>query len=334
MAMFVQIKVESDCCQSYGICGEQYSQDVIFDDFGVVRSTRFRFQHTTMKTQEDYIRGMLETRRACDLFGIDLIPNLDEEINFHMKLPTTTQGSVQKLSVDPLEHETVAPIDFTYSLYYVYYDQYTYIRGVLFQNVFIGIGAIIVSMQVISSLSIALIIGFCVFLVFFQLMGIMWMLNIVMGGYPVEMNAVFVVNLVTSLGFGVEFCNHIAMNFMKQEGETRTIRSMKAMNKMGSSVIVGIASTKFIGVLVLAFAPSTLFRLYYFRMYLMIIMLGVFNGLFFMPVMLSLIGPPVDQNELIEHEKDLMDMKKKVEKYAALSPKNEEETFPIEQQDY
>lgn len=289
-----------------------------------------------MKTQEDYIRGMLETRRACDLFGADLIPNDDEQINFHMKLPTTSQGTVQNLKVDPLEHETTAPIDFTYSLYYVYYDQYTYIRGVLFQNVFIGIGAIIVSMQVISSLQIALIIGFCVFLVFFQLMGVMWMFNIVLGGYPVEMNAVFVVNLVTSLGFGVEFCNHIAMNFMKQEGASRMIRSQKAMNKMGSSVIVGIASTKFIGVLVLAFAPSTLFSLYYFRMYLMIIMLGVFNGLFFMPVMLSLIGPGVDKNELIEHEKDIMAMKKKVRKYdqAAVVKAEEEETFPIEQQDY
>jgi len=61
---------------------------------------------------------------------------------------------------------------------------------------------------------------------------------------------------------------------------------------MGSSVIVGIASTKFLGVLVLAFAPSTLFKLYYFRMYLCIILLGVFNGLFFLPVMLSLCGPP------------------------------------------
>jgi Niemann-Pick C1 protein len=69
-------------------------------------------------------------------------------------------------------------------------------------------------MQILSSLPLALIVGLCVFLVFLQLMGTMWMLNIVMGGYPVEMNAVFVVNLVTSLGFGVEFCNHIAMNFL------------------------------------------------------------------------------------------------------------------------
>ena len=60
---------------------------------------------------------------------------------------------------------------------------------------------------------------------------------------------------------------------------------------MGSSVLVGIASTKFIGVIVLAFAPSTLFKLYYFRMYLFIILLGLFNGLMFLPLILRWIGP-------------------------------------------
>ena len=113
-------------------------------------------------------------------------------------------------------------------------------------------------MQVLMGLRIAFIISFCVFMVFFQLMGICWLMNVIIGGYPIEMNAVLVVNLVTSLGFGVEFCNHIGMNFMKQRG-TKQVRAMKAMNNMGSSVVVGIASTKLLGILVLAFAPSTLF---------------------------------------------------------------------------
>lgn len=41
-------------------------------------------------------------------------------------------------------HEDEAPIAFTYSLYYVYYDQYTYIRGILYQNIIIALGAIVV----------------------------------------------------------------------------------------------------------------------------------------------------------------------------------------------
>lgn len=97
---------------------------------------------------------------------------------------------------------------------------------------------------------------------------------------------------------------------------------MKAMNNMGSSVVTGIASTKFLGVLVLAFAPSTLFKLYYFRMYLMIIFLGVFNGLFFLPVILRMCGPGTDRNEVFEREKDLMAMKKIAQRYAAKNGKD------------
>ena len=59
---------------------------------------------------------------------------------------------------------------------------------------------------------------------------------------------------------------------------------------MGSSVLVGIVITKFLGVAVLGGASSTLFRLYYFRMYMMIVLLGTFHGLIFAPVVLSSFG--------------------------------------------
>lgn len=149
----------------------------------------------------------------------------------------------------------------------------------------------------------------------------MWMLNEVLGGYPIEHNAVFVVNLVTSLGFGVEFCNHIGMNFMRQSG-TKQQRAKKALEQMGSSVVVGIATTKFIGVIVLAFAPSTLFKLYYFRMYLFIIIFGAFNGLMFLPTILSLVGPPADKAEVIESFKDkkfFYQLKRKIQVYGGNS---------------
>ena len=71
---------------------------------------------------------------------------------------------------------------------------------------------------------------------------------------------------------------------------------------MGSSILVGIGSTKFIGVIVLAFAPSTLFQLYYFRIYLCIIILGLFNGLMLIPLLLSRFGPEQTLN-LEEYEK-------------------------------
>ena len=75
MRLFVQIKVESQCCQKYGICGEQYSLDIVFDDEGRVETTRFRFQHQPLKFQADYIAGLVETRKATDVFAKLLTPN-------------------------------------------------------------------------------------------------------------------------------------------------------------------------------------------------------------------------------------------------------------------
>jgi len=87
MKQFVALKIEGECCQSYGICGEQFSLDIIFDDYDVVRATRFRFQHQTMKTQEDYIRGVVQTRRACDEFANMLTANTDAKIQVNIQKP-------------------------------------------------------------------------------------------------------------------------------------------------------------------------------------------------------------------------------------------------------
>jgi len=77
--------------------------------------------------------------------------------------------------------------------------------------------------------------------------------------------------------------------------------------------LVGIASTKFIGVIVMAFAPSTIFRLYYFRMYLFIIFLGCFNGLMVLPILLKYLGPDPDRGDLKE-DKETKEEFKKLEK--------------------
>ena len=74
MRTFVDIKILSTCCQSYGICGEQYSGDIIFDDLGTVTATRFRYQNQPLKTQEDYIDGLLLTRRVMDIYADMLTP--------------------------------------------------------------------------------------------------------------------------------------------------------------------------------------------------------------------------------------------------------------------
>lgn len=188
-------------------------------------------------------------------------------------------------------------------MFYVYYDQYTYIKGVLFEDTLLAIAAVVLSIEIITNLGISLFVGLCVFLVSFNLLGLLWVSNILISGFKIQISAVTVVNIVMSLGFSVEFCVHICIAFNRYVG-TRKERAMKAVHSMGSSILVGIGSTKFIGVLVLAFAPSTLFRLYYFRMYLCIIILGLFNGLMLIPLLLSRFGPHNPHSRTFEKIKE------------------------------
>jgi len=77
---------------------------------------------------------------------------------------------------------------------------------------------------------------------------------------------------------------------MNEEG-SKSERIDNALSLMGSNVVVGIACTKFIGVIILNFASVYIFRIYYFRMYLSIILLACFNGLMVMPTCLRWFGP-------------------------------------------
>jgi len=152
-------------------------------------------------------------------------------------------------------------------------------------NLSVALGAVfIVCLVITCSLWASSIILLVLAMIVLDIMGVMALLGI-------QLNAISVVNLVMSIGIAVEFCVHITHAFSVSEGD-RTQRSKEALTTMGASVFSGITVTKFVGVLVLCFARSEIFEVYYFQMYLALVILGFLHGLIFLPVLLSICGPP------------------------------------------
>ncbi|XP_077500202.1 protein patched isoform X2 [Amblyomma americanum] len=111
-----------------------------------------------------------------------------------------------------------------------------------------------------------------------------------MGFLGVRLSAVPAVLLVLAVGVGVQFLVHVTISFLTGVGN-RSRRVSLSLEWMFAPVVHGAVST-LLGVLVLASSEFDFIVRHFFYVLSALVLLGLLNGLLFLPVLLSLLGPP------------------------------------------
>eukprot|EP00004_Rigifila_ramosa_P026729 TRINITY_DN8448_c0_g1_i3.p1 TRINITY_DN8448_c0_g1~~TRINITY_DN8448_c0_g1_i3.p1 ORF type:complete len:1140 (+),score=294.48 TRINITY_DN8448_c0_g1_i3:208-3420(+) len=173
---------------------------------------------------------------------------------------------------------------YPYGTAYLYWEQYLHIEQILAQNLSLALFAVFLCVWgFLMSLPMAGILLLVMGSTLLEILGFMGFLGM-------SLNAVPVVNLIMATGVTVEFTVHLAYAFLKYSHPTKDARVVAALREMFAPILHGGVST-FLGVALIAFSVNHYFVIYFFRMYVLMITLGLANGLVLLPVVLSLIGP-------------------------------------------
>ena len=111
--------------------------------------------------------------------------------------------------------------------------------------------------------------------------------------WGITIDVVSSVDVIIAIGLCIDYSVHICHAFLTVSG-TRKERAKAAVLDMGMAVLNGGVST-LIAFILLAGSDSHVFSVF-FRIFLLVIIFGLFHGLILLPVVLSLIGPPAYNN--------------------------------------
>nr|XP_056716077.1 NPC1-like intracellular cholesterol transporter 1 [Euleptes europaea] len=240
-----------------------YDTSVRLGPDGEILASRFMAYHTPIKNSQENTAALKAARELSDNITASMrkVPGTDP--NFRV---------------------------FPYTITYVYFEQYLTVALAGFVNL---------ALCLLPTFAVCcVLLGMDLHSGFINLLTIIMIVVDTVGAmtlWGIPYNAISLINLVTAVGISVEFVSHITRSFAISTRPTKLERAKEATINMGSAVFAGVAMTNLPGIVVLAFAKAQLIQLFFFRLNLIITILGMLHGLIFLPVILSYFGPSVRQ---------------------------------------
>ncbi|XP_034547453.1 NPC1-like intracellular cholesterol transporter 1 [Notolabrus celidotus] len=249
-----------------------YDTAVVRDENGEIIASRFMAYHTPLSNSQEFTAALLKSR--------ELAHNI-------------TMGMRQIPGTSP-DFEV-----FPYTVTNVFYEQYlTIVPEGLFNISLCLLPTFVVCCLLLGlDLRSGLLNLITIVMIVIDTVGVMTL-------WSIDYNAVALINLVTAVGISVEFVSHMTRSFALSTKLTHVERAKEATANMGSAVFAGVAMTNLPGILVLAFAKAQLIQIFFFRLNLVITLLGMAHGLIFLPVLLSYFGPGVNKAVLLQQQQE------------------------------
>ncbi|XP_076586683.1 NPC1-like intracellular cholesterol transporter 1 [Chaetodon auriga] len=249
-----------------------YDTAVAMDENGEIIASRFMAYHTSLTNSQEFTAALLKTRE------------LAYNITMSMR---EVPGTSPDFEVFP------------YTVTNVFYEQYlTIVPEGLFNISLCLLPTFIVCCLLLGlDLRSGLLNLITIIMIVIDTVGVMTL-------WSIDYNAVALINLVTAVGISVEFVSHMTRSFALSTKPTHVDRAKEATANMGSAVFAGVAMTNLPGILVLAFAKAQLIQIFFFRLNLVITLLGLAHGLIFLPVLLSYFGPGVNKAVLLQLQQE------------------------------
>ena len=189
---------------------------------------------------------------------------------------TTAQHTIS----DILSSKNVS-LAFADSFIYPAWEVTEIVGNELYQNILIALACVFVIILItLQNLRVCLFTLSCVLFTLIDVIGVIYSLGMVIDSFTVYC-------FVIGIGLSVDYGAHIAHSFIISEGTPKQ-RAKDGFVYISPAIVHGGVST-FLAITPLAFSQSHAFATF-FNMISLMVVFGIFHGLFYLPAMLSLFG--------------------------------------------